>query len=134
MVHGLKQFWATESIGITEEIIVPQTECMFPPDAKFDWMAGQYKVGLHWKSCKPVLRFIWWDDVLSEHPKIRQYRFCCLVFGLTPSSVILNRVIQYQLTFTGRKTLIQLSCYSCPYYVDDFLGGSQVKEEDLKVY
>ena len=27
---------------------------MFPPDTKFDWMAGWYKVGLPWKSWKPV--------------------------------------------------------------------------------
>ena len=54
LVHSLKQLWETESIGITEETIVPQIERMFPPDAKFDWMAGRYKVGLPWKSCKPV--------------------------------------------------------------------------------
>ena len=44
LVHSLKQFWETESIGITEETIMPQIERMFPPDAKFDWMAGRYKV------------------------------------------------------------------------------------------
>ena len=54
LVNSLKQFWETESIGITKETIVPQIERMFPPDAKFDWMAGWYKVGLPWKSCKPV--------------------------------------------------------------------------------
>ena len=53
-LHSMKQFWETESIGITEETIVPQTECMFPPDAKFNWMAGQYKIGLPWKSYKPA--------------------------------------------------------------------------------
>ena len=55
LVHVLKQFWETESTGITEETIVPQIERVFPPDAKFDQMAGQYKVGLPWKSCKLVL-------------------------------------------------------------------------------
>ena len=48
------------------------------------------------KDCD-MLQFLLWDDVLSEHPKIRQYRFCYLVFGLIPSPAILNGVIQHHL-------------------------------------
>ena len=44
-----------------------------------------------------MLRFLWWDDVLSEHPKIHQYKFCHLLFGLTSSPAILNGVIQHHL-------------------------------------
>ena len=271
LVHSLKQFWETESIGITEETIVPQIEHMFPPDAKFDWMAGQYKVGLPWKSCKPVftnydlcvtrlqqlkarlrhnntllnqydeifkqqmesriiepvpesqlnvkpvhflphhgvvredkdttklrivfdgsaqsrehkyslndclergpnltphvfsvllrfrsyqigitadiekafhqvlvtaedrdmLRFLWWDDVLSEHPKICQYRFCRLVFGLTPSPAILNGVIQHHLDIHRKENPDTVKLLLTSLYVDDFLGGSQTKEGGFKVY
>jgi len=49
-------------------------------------------------SDRDMLRFLWFDDVMSKKPGIVAYRFCRLVFGLTPSPAILNGVIQQHLT------------------------------------
>jgi len=45
-------------------------------------------------SDRDMLKFLWFDDVMSKKPRIMVYKFCCLVLGLTPSPVILNGVIQ----------------------------------------
>ena len=81
-----------------------------------------------------MLRFLWWDDVSSENPKIQQYRFCRLVFGLTPSPAILNGVIQHHLDIHKRENPATTKLISDSLYVDEFLGGSQSKEEGFKVY
>ena len=49
-------------------------------------------------SDRDMLRFLWFDDVMSKEPGIVAYRFCRLMFGLTPSPAILNGVIQQHLT------------------------------------
>ena len=46
---------------------------------------------------RPMLRFLWFDDIYQEHPNIVEYQFCRLVFGLTPSPAILSSVIQRHL-------------------------------------
>ena len=71
--------------------------------------------------------------MLNEHPKIHQYRFCCLVFGLTPSPAILNGVIQHHLDIHRKENPDTAKLLFVSLYVDDFLGGSQTKEEGLKV-
>ena len=83
---------------------------------------------------RDMLRFLWWDDVFSEHPKICQYRFCRLVFGLTPSPAILNGVIQHHLDIYRKENPDTVKLLLTSLYVDDFLGGSQTKEGGFKVY
>ena len=40
-----------------------------------------------------MLKFLWFDDIGKHNPQIVQYRFCRLVFGLTPSPAILSEII-----------------------------------------
>jgi len=49
-------------------------------------------------SDRDMLRFLWFDDISKEKPEIIQFRFCRLVFGLTPSPAILAETIQHHLT------------------------------------
>ena len=67
-----------------------------------------------------MLQFLWWDDVLSKHPKIRQYRFCRLVFGLTPCPAILNGVIQHHLDIHRKENPDTVKLLLSSLYVDDF--------------
>lgn len=83
---------------------------------------------------RDMLRFLWWDDVFSENPKIQQYRFRCLVFGLTPSPAILNGVIQHHLNTHREKSPDVVKIFATLLYVDDFLGGSASEEEGLELY
>ena len=55
LTNCLKQFWETESIGIANEVITdPSVKDPFPSDIKFDWVQKRNKVGLPWKTCKPI--------------------------------------------------------------------------------
>ena len=49
-------------------------------------------------SDRDMLRFLWWEGNTEGSPRITQYRFCRLMFGLTPSPAILNGIIQHHLT------------------------------------
>ena len=39
---------------------------------------------------RDALKFLWIDDASKPNPKVVKYRFCRLVFGLTPSPAILT--------------------------------------------
>ena len=42
---------------------------------------------------RDMLRFLWFDDITKPKPQIVTFRFARLMFGLTPSPVILNGII-----------------------------------------
>ena len=44
-----------------------------------------------------VLRFLWLDDVWSEHPKVITLRFTRIVFGLSSSPFLLNATIRHHI-------------------------------------
>ena len=73
-------------------------------------------------------------NVLSKHHKIHQCRFCHLVFGLKPSTAILNGVIRHHLDIHRKENPDTVKLLLASLYVDDFLGGSQTTEEGLKIY
>ena len=47
---------------------------------------------------RDMLRLLWVDDITSREPQVVQYRFCRLVFGITPSPAILQCVIRLHLS------------------------------------
>ena len=49
------------------------------------------------ESDKDALRFLWFDDISKPHPKVIQFKYCRLVFGLRPSTSILGATIKKQL-------------------------------------
>ena len=82
-----------------------------------------------------MLRFLWFDDIFKEQPKIVQYQFCRLVFGLTPSPAILSSLIQHHLEINKEKEphiapLLQDSLF----YVNDFVGGATDDRHTLEIY
>ena len=56
------------------------------------------------------------------------------MFGLTPSQAILNGVIEHHLDIHRKENCDAVKLLFASLYVDDFLDGSQAKEEGLKVY
>ena len=81
-----------------------------------------------------MLRFLWFDDVRSEKPRIVAFRFCRLVFGLTLSPAIMNGVIQQHLTRYFLTETAVTSQLSKSLYVDDFTVGTLSAEEELHLY
>ena len=65
------------------------------------------------KSDRDFLRFLWFDNIADSKPRIIQYRFTRLVFGLTPSPAILNSVIKTHLTNrAGVDSTRKNACYT----------------------
>ena len=56
------------------------------------------------------------------------------MFGLTPSPAIPNRVIRHHLDIHRKQNPDTVKLLLASLYVDDFLGGSQTKDEGLKIY
>ena len=69
------------------------------------------------------LRFLWFKKTEEEIPKIVQYRFFRLVFGLTSSPAILDGTIQHHLSHHKQPEL-----QVAEMYVDDFTGGASNDE------
>ena len=81
-----------------------------------------------------MLKFLWFDDAKLEVPHLVQYRFCCLVFGLTPSPAILTETIQHHITCYLISEPEIAEKLSSGFYVDDFTSGVQTIEEGLILY
>ena len=45
------------------------------------------------------LRFLWYTNLNTDSPKLTQFRFCRLMFGLKPSPPILGLVVNHYLDF-----------------------------------
>ena len=81
-----------------------------------------------------MLRMLWFNDVHTATPKIVHYRFCHLVFGLTPSPAILRGVIQYHLSKYQTSNPHVARLLADMLYVDDFPGGAENSEKGFKLY
>ena len=83
---------------------------------------------------RDFLRFLWFDNIADSKPRIIQYRFTRLVFGLTPSPAILNSVIQTHLTrFLLSEPMLSRQLAE-GLYVDDFTSGAETVEEGFNIY
>ena len=81
-----------------------------------------------------MLKFLWYDDISNRDPQIIQYRFCRLVFGLTPSPAILSETIHHHVT---RYLLTEpeiAEILASGFYVDDFTTGTQTVDKGFDVY
>lgn len=81
-----------------------------------------------------MLRFLWFDDVAEPVPEIREFQFCRLVFGLTPSPAVLASVIQHHLTTHKETNPEMVSLLNDSFYVDDFAGGAKTDDDAVEVY
>ena len=81
-----------------------------------------------------MLRLIWYENIDSVPMKMVQYRFCRLVFGLTPSPAILRGVIQHYLLL-HQKDYSQVAQFLLDsLYVDDLPGGTTDPTKGFEFY
>ena len=85
-------------------------------------------------SDRDMLRFLWLDDIHKDRPGIVQYRFCRLVFGLTPSPAILTETIQYHLTRYLLTEPLRVKQLAESFYVDDFISGVCADDGGFNLY
>lgn len=79
------------------------------------------------------LRFLWFQDVMTEeNPKLVEYRFCRLVFGLKPSPAILGATILHHLAQQEQQEAVCVLKNSL--YVDDLTTGEDTVTDAFKLY
>ena len=70
------------------------------------------------------LRFLWFDSIFSDQPKIVRNRFARVVFGVTSSPFCLNETIRKHVqNHDFDKEFIDKALSS--FFVDDFIGGEE---------
>ena len=73
---------------------------------------------------RDYLRFLWFDKIFSDQPKIVRNRFVRVVFGVTSSPFCLNGTIRKHIqSYDFEKELIDNVLSSL--FVDDFIGGEE---------
>ena len=83
---------------------------------------------------RDVLRFMWVDDVTSDEPKLRIYRFTRVVFGVSSSPFLLNATIKYHLEsfIESHQAIVERLLQSI--YVDDIVSGADSEDEAFELY
>ena len=73
---------------------------------------------------RDYLRFLWFDKIFSDQPKIVRNRFVRVVFGVTSSPFCLNGTIRKHVqSYNFDKEFIDKALSS--FFVDDFIGGEE---------
>ena len=80
---------------------------------------------------RDYLRFLWFENVFVEVPKIVRNRFLKVLFGMTSSTYLLNGTVQkhaktYDFEFINKV----LNCF----YVDGLSGGENLFKKAFELY
>ena len=79
------------------------------------------------------LRFLWYDDVVSNFPKLKRLRLARVIFGVTNSPFLLNGTIRKHIgNYEYDQAFVEKIENS--FYVDDFFGGVTSFETALELY
>ena len=79
---------------------------------------------------RDYLRFLWFDNIFADQPKIIRNRFARLVMGVTSSPSALNATIRKHVeNYKFDEEFIRTVHDS--FYVDDFVGGAETIEEAI---
>ncbi|XP_044184801.1 uncharacterized protein LOC122964943 [Acropora millepora] len=81
-----------------------------------------------------MLRFLWFDDPGRDIPKIAQFRFNRLLFGLRPSPSILGATIAHHLRLYKQSEPEMAALLEKSLYVDDLVSGEVDDEKALEIY
>lgn len=81
-----------------------------------------------------MLRFLWFDDPGRDIPKIAQFRFNHLLFGLRPSPSILGETIAHHLHLYKQSEPEMAAFLEKSLYVDDLLSRAGDDEKALEIY
>ena len=82
---------------------------------------------------RDFLRFLWYDDVFSDSPRLKRLRFARMTIGLTSSPFLLNGSIEKHMKkYQFDKPFIEKVKNS--FYVDDFSGGDDSFENCFELF
>ena len=86
------------------------------------------------KEGKDVLRFLWEDDVNSAEPKIVEYRFAQVVFGVPSSPFLLNATLLKHITSYEREDPEFVNWMLRSLYVDDLSLSLEDVDKAYELY
>ena len=81
-----------------------------------------------------TFRFLWFDSPDWDRPKIAQFRFNSLLFGLWPSPLILGGTIAHHLSFYKQSEPDMQRFSKKSLNVDDLLSGAGDDGKALEIY
>jgi len=83
---------------------------------------------------RDYLRFLWFDDVFSEQPKIIRNRFARLIFGVSSSPFLLTGTMRKHLSTYNDIDPEFVRKVTDAFHVDDFTSGETNIEQALTLY
>ena len=86
------------------------------------------------KADRDALRFLWYDDVQKDEPKILTYRFCRVVFGVTCSPFLLNATLRHHIEQYSEQYPELCAQLICSLYADDVNQGAYSVESAISQY
>ena len=81
-----------------------------------------------------VLRFLWFDDVWSDQPKIIVLRFTRVVFGVSSSPFLLNATISHHIEQYRAQDPAFVEAFMRAVYVDDLNSGGNDDKSAYTLY
>ncbi|KAL5475814.1 hypothetical protein EMCRGX_G025680 [Ephydatia muelleri] len=83
---------------------------------------------------RDALRFLWLEDVGSEIPRVKVFRFTRVVFGVASSPFLLNATLKYHIQRYSASDQAFISKFQQSIYVDDVTFGACSVNEAFELY
>ncbi|XP_068756729.1 uncharacterized protein [Montipora capricornis] len=83
---------------------------------------------------RDVLRFLWFDDVKKESPRVIVLRFTRVVFGVSSSPFLLNATVRHHVKRYEEEDPEFVQTFLRSVYVDDLNSGGDTDEEAYQLY
>ncbi|XP_068749238.1 uncharacterized protein [Montipora capricornis] len=83
---------------------------------------------------RDCLRFLWVNNVDSEHVDPVVYRFCRVVFGVNCSPFLLNATLQYHLDTFIEVDPEFVRMMKRSFYVDDLVSGEKTTQDAIQLH
>ena len=83
---------------------------------------------------RDMMRFLWFENVHDPNPKVAEFRFTRLMFGLRSSPAILGATINHHLEFYKETHPETVKTIKDSLYVDDLVSGAPKDDQAFEIY
>ena len=83
---------------------------------------------------RDVLRFVWFDNIQSDNPEFRVFRFKRVVFGVASSPFLLNATVRHLMEGYEESFPSTVAKLLNSMFVDDMVCGSNTESEAYQLY
>ena len=83
---------------------------------------------------RDMMRFLWFENAHDPNPKVAEFRFTRLMFGLRSSPAILGATINHHLEFYKETQPETVKAIRDSLYVDDLVSGAPKDDQAFEIY